>query len=88
MDGVQAYKRALTKLKQITLDVLSGAKATDMVTETKPYEEAEAVRKPNPTLETEPLIPKRPCLISKEDVTIPTFQISGGTNITISMHPN
>ena len=40
-------KRASTKLKLITLDVLNSAKATAKVAEIKPSEEVEAVPKPN-----------------------------------------
>ena len=72
-DGVRAYKRTSDKLRQLTSDVLNSGKqnVTPAITEAKP--------EPAPE-------PKRPRHKEKENVMVPTFQITGGTNITININ--
>ena len=74
-DGVRAYKRTSDKLRQLTSDVLNSGKAnvTPAIMEAKPD--------PAPK-------PKRPRQEEKENVMVPTFQITGGTNITININSN
>ena len=74
-DGVRAYKRTSDKLRQLTSDVLNSGKANV----TPALMEA----KPDPASE-----PKRPRQEEKENVMVPTFQITGGTNITININSN
>ena len=71
-DGVRAYKRTSDKLRQLTSDVLNSGKqnVTPAITEAKP--------EPAPE-------PKRPRHEEKENAMVPTFQITGGTNITINI---
>ena len=77
-EGVRAYKRASTKLKQVTSDVLNNPQRKPLkeLTVTQPEPEP-----PKPILIESPKA-KRQC---KENQIIPSFQISGGTNITINI---
>ena len=74
-DGVHAYKKTSDKLRQLTSDVLNSGKQNVIpaITEAKP--------EPAPE-------PKHPCHEEKENVMVPTFQITGGTNITININSN
>ena len=74
-DGVRAYKRTSDKLRQLTSDVFNSGKqnVTPAITEAKP--------EPAPE-------PKRPRHEEKENAMVPTFQITGGTNITININSN
>ena len=78
-DGVRAYKRTSDKLKQLTSDVLNMGKHKQVTPaiEAKPEGELEGKAKPQP---------KRPCHAGKENMVAPTFQITGGTNITININ--
>ena len=71
-DGVRAYKRTSDKLRQLTSDVLNSGKPNGIV---------EA--KPEPAPE-----PKRHCQEEKENFKVPSFHITGGTNITININSN
>ena len=74
-DGVRAYKRTSDKLRQLTSDVLNSGKpnVTPAIVEAKP--------EPAPE-------PKRHCHEEKENFKIPSFHITGGTNITININSN
>ena len=74
-DGVRANKRTSDKLRQLTSDVLNSGKqnVTTAITEAKPGPAPE---------------PKRPRYEEKENVMVPTSQITGGTNITININSN
>ena len=89
-DGVRAYKRASSKLKQITSDVLNqSAQPATKGAETKSEMDEPEKEAPRPTPNAEPPI-KRPCVENhdKENSTVPTIQISGGTNIIININSN
>ena len=73
-DSVRAYKRTSDKLRQLTSDVLNSGKQS--------VSPAIMEAKPEPAPE-----PKRPHHEEKENM-VPTFQITGGTNITININSN
>ena len=81
-DGVRAYKRALTKLKQLTSDVLNNPKRKPLSEVTNPERETSKPESPEPTKLQLPKV-KRQC---NKNAIVPSFQISGGTNITININ--
>lgn len=74
-DGVRAYKRASTKLKEITSDVLN-QKTVSSKAENKHATQLDPDCPPE----------KKPRIENEVQKTSPTFQITGGTNITININ--
>ena len=100
-DGVRAYKRASTKLKQLTSDVLNNPKrkplALNDITNHKRDMSEQESSKPELQKSTELELPKSMELVKSTelpkakrpcsgDAMVPLFHISGGSNITINVN--
>ena len=77
-DSVRAYKRASTKLKRLTSDVLNNVKRNTTTEQEVDIKEKPEIEHGSPELPQR----KRPC---KENM-VSSFHITGGSNITINIH--